>query len=300
MDFEGTTCCLFNNILGYVDSGSLLRSGNCSTTTPGAGPVAFRIDQQHSHVKVALPCRDPVSYGNARTMSDPVSLPPSLRKRFYEPIILLDALKYVYLKDSKLSEPDLDSGTGKSPRQTYFCFLNKLSQICDNQPQQSLGKTVSAVVVLDSGTIEYRFASNQRDEGELEAVKEYLTDILDILGRVTDDEANNRSFMCLVLSRILRKVLAFNRPRVQAYMEPLFCNDRLDFCTKSAGKDGTAEGKSNLSHSQMTPHTPVMLNCCYLLGESAAAALRRLQPALAAARNTAFSNNIECKSPASD
>ena len=233
-------------------------------------------------------------------MSDSVSLPPSLRKRFYEPILLLDALKYVYLKDSKLSEPDLDSGAGKSPRQTYFCFLNKLSQICDNQPQQSLGKTVSAVVVLDSGTIEYRFASNQRDDGELDAVKEYLTDILNMLGRITDDEANDRTFMRRVLSQILRKVLAFNRPRVQAYMEPLFSNDRLDFCTMSAGDDGTADGESSLPHCRMTPHTPVMLNCRHLPGRSAAAALRRLQPALAAARNTSFSNNIDCKSLAAN
>ena len=231
-------------------------------------------------------------------MSDSVSLPPSLRKRFYEPILLLDALKYVYLKDSKLSEPDLDSGAGKSPRQTYFCFLNKLSQICDNQPQQSLGKTVSAVVVLDSGTIEYRFASNQRDDGELDAVKEYLTDILNMLGRITDDEANDRTFMRRVLSQILRKVLAFNRPRVQAYMEPLFCNDRLDFCTMSASDDGTSDGKSSFL-SRMTT-LQLTLNCCYPPGKSAAAALRRLQPALAAARNTSLSNNIDCKSPAAN
>ncbi len=187
-------------------------------------------------------------------MSNPVPLPDGLRKRFYEPIILFDALKYVYRKDSKISEPDLESETGKSKQQTYFCFLNKLSQICDNQPQQPLGKTVSAIVVLDSGTIEYRFASNQRDDNELDAVKKYLTDILSILSRVRDDEVSSPKSRRLILSRILQRVLAFNRPRVKGYMESLLSNDRLEFCITSASGDETIDGRSTHSHSRNLPH----------------------------------------------
>jgi hypothetical protein len=178
-------------------------------------------------------------------MSDPLPLPDSLRKRFYEPIVLLDALKSVYLMDNRISnsEPDLEGSSGKSPKQTYFCFLNKLAQICDSHPKQNLGKTVSAIVVLDSGTIEYRFASNLRDSRELDTVREYLTSILNVLGGVTDDEVENKIFMASILSGILQKVLAFNRPRVEDYMEALDKEDRLDFCIGSATADGTRDGK---------------------------------------------------------
>jgi hypothetical protein len=178
-------------------------------------------------------------------MEDLLPLPDSLRKRFYEPIVLLDAIKSVYLKDDSISnsEPDLEGSSGKSPKQTYFCFLNKLAQICDTHPKQSLGKTVSAIVVLDSGTIEYRFASNLRESEELDTVREYLSSILTVLGSVTDNEVENKPFMASVLSRILRRVLAFNRPRVEGYMDALLDKDRLDFCIGSATADGTDDGK---------------------------------------------------------
>ncbi len=199
-------------------------------------------------------------------MSNPVPLPDSLRKRFYEPIVLFDALKYVYRKNKKISEPDLESETGKSKQQTYFCFLNKLSQICDNQPQQPLGKTVSAIVVLDSGTIEYRFASNQRDGEELDAVKQYLTGILSILGRVRDDEVSSPKSRRLILSRILHKVLAFNRPRVEAYIESLLFEDRLEFCITSASGDGTTDGRRSHSQSCKIFHVAQFSNADILQG----------------------------------
>jgi hypothetical protein len=178
-------------------------------------------------------------------MADPLPLPDSLRKRFYEPIVMLDAIKSIYLMDNRISsaEPDLEGTSGKSPKQTYFCFLNKLAQICDTRPKQNLGKTVSAIVVLDSGTIEYRFASNLRDSGELDTVREYLTSILTVLGGVTDDQVENKAFMVSTLSGILQKVLAFNRPRVEDYMEALLKENRLSFCISSATADGTRDGK---------------------------------------------------------
>ncbi|KAL2164974.1 hypothetical protein VTH06DRAFT_270 [Thermothelomyces fergusii] len=177
-------------------------------------------------------------------IDDYVPLPPSLEKRFYEPIILLHTLREVYRKCNRLTEPDLEGSRGKSAKETYFCFLNKLSQICDSHPNQHLGRTVSAITVLDSGTVEYRLASNQRDEGELRTVKEYLTDILHILHRVTDDEVKDKEFMKTVSSEILRKVLAFNRPRIEHYIEALISEHRLDFCIRYADGDIANEGRS--------------------------------------------------------
>lgn len=195
-----------------------------------------------------------------------IPLPPSLRKRFYEPIVLLDALRSIYLKDNSISnsEPDLEGSSGKSPKQTYFCFLNKLAQICDSHPKQPLGKTVSAVVVLDPGTIEYRLASNQRDSRELEAAREYLTSIITILGHVSDEDVYKKPFMASILSDILQKVLAFNRPRVEDYMEALCRDDRLDFCIRSAAAEGTGDGKypTHKTHFSYTLMLAVFRRVC--------------------------------------
>ncbi|KAK4239031.1 hypothetical protein C8A03DRAFT_14573 [Achaetomium macrosporum] len=206
-------------------------------------------------------------------MSEYVEIPPSTRKRFFEPVILLDALRSVYLRDNRTSEPDLESDAGKSPMQTYYCFLNKLSQICDSEPKQPLGKTVSAVVVLDSGTIEYRLASNQRGRRELDTVREYLTDIIDVFGRASDEEMNNKSFTARLLSDVLRKVLAFNRPRIEDYIDSL-CGvkgnsekDSLTFCIESSADDEANEETS------------------------AANALRSLLPHIQAARNAPRKGN---------
>ena len=169
-------------------------------------------------------------------------LDASRRKRLYEPIILLDALRSVYRKDNSIIEPDLQAAAGKSPQQIYFCFLNKLSQICDNQPHQWLGRSVTAFVVLDSGTNEYRFACNQRDRNELNTVRAYVTDILNILGGVTEDEMNDKAFMASISSHILLRILAFNRRRIEGYIESLCEKDRLAFCIESSTGDGTNEG----------------------------------------------------------
>ncbi|KAK3294232.1 uncharacterized protein B0H64DRAFT_182312 [Chaetomium fimeti] len=196
-----------------------------------------------------------------------VPLPPSLRKRFYEPVILLDALRGVYRQDESISEPDLESGTGKSQKETYFCFLNKLSQICDSQKKKDFGKTVSAIVVLEPGSIEYRLASNKRDSRELDTATEYLTDILNVLGHVTDQQVNDKAFMATVSSGILHKILAFNRTRVELYLNDLVENDRLDFCVNSSATGQTADAKS------------------------VAEALRSLQPHIQAARGASQLSN---------
>ncbi|AEO66297.1 93fb0698-3389-4cc5-9ac4-ade1092840d5 [Thermothielavioides terrestris] len=177
-------------------------------------------------------------------MSDYVELPPSVRKRFYEPVVLLDALRSVYLMDHRVSEPDLESASGKSSEQTYYSFLNKLAQICDSESKQPLGKTVTAIVVLDYGSIEYRLASNQRSTRELDTVKEYLTGILQLLADAREDELNDKAFTARLLSDILERVLAFNRPRIEGYLDSLSDEGRIDFCINSSAADGTSDGKA--------------------------------------------------------
>ncbi|KAL2258613.1 hypothetical protein VTK26DRAFT_8023 [Humicola hyalothermophila] len=208
---------------------------------------------------------------------DDLPLAPSRRKRLYEPVILLDALRSIYNVENSVTEPDLESTAGKSPRQIFFCFVNKLSQICDNEPRQMFGKSVTAFVILDSGTIEYRFACNQREEHELETVKNYVTGILDLLNAVTDDQLSDKTFMATVSSRILRRILAFNRRRIEMYLDAL--SVRLEFCIASAAEDGTREGETvsqvlrgleghidaalnapRDSHDEFTHHAQALLN----------------------------------------
>lgn len=189
--------------------------------------------------------------GNKPAMADPIPLAPSLRHRFYEPLILLDSLKSIYHGNPNATTlPDLESSTGKSPKETYFCFVNKLSQICDSHGKQPLAKTVSAIAVLDSGTIEYRLASNLRSNREMEGVTQYLESILDILRGVTDEQVRDREFVAPIFSDILQLVLAFTRPRVADYVESLQRDDRsigtsyLTFGIQFASTDGTALGMS--------------------------------------------------------
>ncbi|GAB1319683.1 hypothetical protein MFIFM68171_09893 [Madurella fahalii] len=202
-------------------------------------------------------------------MSDFIPLAASRRKRFYEPVILLDSLRAIYRKANAVSEPDLEAAAGKSPKQIFYCFVNKLGQICDNQPAQPLGKTVTSFVLLDSGTIEYRFASNQRASHELDVVKNYVADILNILGGVADDVVNDKALMAPIFSDILRMVLAFNRPRIEKYIENL-CDDRhLTHCIDTSAQEGTGNG------------------------ESVSQALRGLEAHISAARSAASDNNDE-------
>lgn len=170
---------------------------------------------------------------------DPAFLPPSLRKRFYEPIILLDVLGSIY-KNNVVKEPDLESDAGKPLQQQYFVFLNKLAQICDSQKGE-LGKTCSAIVILDSGTLEYRLASNRRDEYELSTTREYLKGILNDLRKASDSEIKQSDAKEAIFSGILLKVLAFTRPRLEYYLNKLSSN--LEFCIDYAARYGNEEGR---------------------------------------------------------
>jgi hypothetical protein len=69
-----------------------------------------------------------------------------------------------------------------------------------------------------------------------------VTDILNILGGVTEDEMKDRTFMASISSHILLRILAFNRPRIEGYIEALCENDRLAFCIDSSTGDETNEG----------------------------------------------------------
>lgn len=144
----------------------------------------------------------------------PVEVRGKLRNRFYEPIILLLALNKAWMHNVAPKvlghEPD---GTAHTKEQLFRDFMNKLAQICDNKPR---GSTVTAAAVLQyPDCVEYRFASNERNEKDLENMKSFIEDILNSLQPLT--EARNGEVRAI----ILRKIVAFNRPRLQAYVRAI-------------------------------------------------------------------------------
>lgn len=168
---------------------------------------------------------------------DVVPLDAGLSLKFYEAVFLLHSLKEVkyHAESVKEPEPDLESDIGKSSRNSFRCFVDKLGQICDSELR---GKTVTAFAVLQPGQIEYRFASNQRTNEELEDVKRYIVKILDILGSTPDDQLNG------VFGAVLERVIAFNRPVIKQYIKNLTQQERMDHCTKVCEEEDNSEGKS--------------------------------------------------------
>lgn len=122
----------------------------------------------------------------------------------------------------KAPEPTPDTSS-MTLEQMFHNFLNKLAQICDTRPA---GDTVTAVVALvlpgREGNVQYRFASNKRDEGELAQLKDFVVDVLDTLRDWTEEESR------LVVARVLRKVIAFNRLRMEMYVRAVA--SKSDIC----------------------------------------------------------------------
>lgn len=145
----------------------------------------------------------------------PVELRAKVRNRFYEPIVLILALtQTLHNRPQKQLEHAPDE-TVQTQEQLFHDFVNKLAQICDNKCG---GNTVtSAVVIQYPDRVQYRFASNQRKNGDLVLVKSFIEEILNVLGTWTDAE----SAAALVRARILRKVVTFNRCRLQVYVRAI-------------------------------------------------------------------------------
>ena len=65
-----------------------------------------------------------------------VPLKPSLRKRFYEALVLWYCLKETFAQGDKVESSDRisDGEEVGSRKQMYFCFVNKLSREWQSRP----------------------------------------------------------------------------------------------------------------------------------------------------------------------
>lgn len=171
------------------------------------------------------------------------ALKPSTKQLLYEPIVLEHALKQacrsqrdVFAEPSTIEvEPLTASNT-----QALHSFVDKLSQVCDNQRG---GATVTSFAILKGANgPEYVFGSNQRTEAELREVREFIEDLLLFVG------SNPEKLKPKPLTKkVLWKILLFNQPRLQFYLQKLVRN--LDKCIKDCVRRNAPEGKG-----LTTPH----------------------------------------------
>ena len=144
---------------------------------------------------------------------------------------------FVEGKSTEATESEVT--TPRSRKQTYYCFVNKLAQICDSKQG---GKTVTAFAVLQPGSLEYRFGCNGRKASALARVTLYITDVLDTLGHASLDDVNQAATdpHTPLFSQLLQKIVQFNRPRIERYVAVLA--DYLEICINDNSGEESDEG----------------------------------------------------------
>lgn len=141
---------------------------------------------------------------------DLVPVGGKLQNRFYEPLVLLLAATQACLHHPPKAPEAVQERFTLTLEQLFHDFMNKLAQICDIKLG---GTTVTAVIAIQHpDRVQFRFASNQRGEAELRRLKSFATDILDTLRDWTEESSLSSQ------ASVLRKIVAFNRPRLQPYV----------------------------------------------------------------------------------
>ena len=219
-----------------VKQSTRLYSVACSESLSSVLAIACHTPLASS--EMAFP--DPAIIEGAGGGGSPVPLEPGLTRRFYYPLILLSSLVRVFKAKRALRMPDLET----APADLFKTFVNKLGHICDSAKG---GEKVTAFAILQLGTIQYYFTSNQRDEEGYQFTAQYITDILNTLGGARDDEIyrpNGSDESLLVFGRLLRMIIGFNQSRIKGYVCRM--GNELDFCTNFARGDLSDQGEPPL------------------------------------------------------
>ncbi|KAK3997840.1 hypothetical protein QBC44DRAFT_229097 [Cladorrhinum sp. PSN332] len=182
----------------------------------------------------------------ATSDSNVVDLPASLRKRFYEPVVFLYSFRSLLKKQPDGTKPpDLETTSDSSPKATFFCFVNKLALVCHSKKGRD---TITAFAVLQTGPIEYRFASNQRSAQELDDVGRYVTTLLETLGKAEDSEVRDAALRedSTLFSAVMKQILEFNRAHiVETHINYQF-DTNVDFCIKACNEAGQKDGSLDI------------------------------------------------------
>ncbi|KAK6224118.1 hypothetical protein LQW54_000265 [Pestalotiopsis sp. IQ-011] len=135
--------------------------------------------------------------------------------KFYEPVVLLEALNTA-ARETAVSTTTNESNRTNDPVDLYHAFVYKLAHVCDNAPG---GETVTSVMILRTGSTGfcYYFGSNQRSEQQLDDTKEYVGSLLQLVR----DSPSRSSEPSLEHDPVLRLVLLFNQERLTGYLSRL-------------------------------------------------------------------------------
>lgn len=138
--------------------------------------------------------------------------------RFYEPVVFLRALTEACPHHQPESEDDDDDvlplEREKTPLRAFHRYLDRLAQVCDSSRG---GATVTAIAAVATPShVHYRFGSNQRKPLELERTRNYITEILQMLGRTNIAQLDS------IRPELMRRVLTFTEPRITVYMRTLY------------------------------------------------------------------------------
>lgn len=129
---------------------------------------------------------------------------------------------------------DLSSYGSKCPENTFHCFVNKISQLCDSRPG---GDTVTAFAVLDfPDCIQYRFGSNRRAVDELCQARHFIAWVLGTLRDARKHQPQK------LQSLLLRESLTFNKTRVKVYLNSL--RKHSITCARECRADPSSECES--------------------------------------------------------
>ncbi|KAJ4366096.1 hypothetical protein N0V85_009217 [Neurospora sp. IMI 360204] len=159
----------------------------------------------------------------------PIELAPKILHRFYEPIMLLEALGGSVREQLTVPSQSMRVDV-EDPKQLYQAFVYKLAHVCDREKG---GKTVTSIMILNTSNVltdepefTYVFGVNQATPQHLEHTASFLHTVLKkvaVAPPVTDTEGRTAA------ERELRQiVLRFNRPRVRFYLQSL--RDRANVC----------------------------------------------------------------------
>lgn len=152
----------------------------------------------------------------------PIKLAPKIVHRFYEPIMLLEALRESVREQLSIPSQSMRVEV-EDPKQLYQAFVYKLAHIGDREKG---GKTVTSIMILDTSNVlagehefTYVFGVNQATPQHLQRTASFLHTVLQkvaLAPPVTDTEGR------MAAERELRQiVLRFNRPRIRAYLNSL-------------------------------------------------------------------------------
>lgn len=151
------------------------------------------------------------------TTENPIPSTGAATLKFYEPIILYEALVDAVKHTAKPPAPEPNINI-EDPKQVFCAFVNKLSHVCGKKKGVD---TVTSFVVLrhprNPARAQFVFAANRQTVSELGVTAAYVKSLLQKIDQAPEGDVNQHNARSSLLYHILR----FNRPRVSFYLRTL-------------------------------------------------------------------------------